>query len=118
MTKAEVNAYIHDTYDVEPSFLWKKYPGDYTFRHTGNNKWFGLIMTVEKRRLGTDEDGLTDILNVKADPDFISMVTQSRGYYPGYHMNKQHWLTVCLDGSVPDDQIMELIDTSFDRTKK
>ena len=117
MLKEEVNSYVREEYDIAPSYLWKRYPDDYTFRHKATNKWFGLIMTIDKRRLGIDGDGFIDILNVKADPDFISMVSQCRGYYPGYHMNKQHWLTVCLDGTVADEQVIELIDTSYEITK-
>jgi predicted DNA-binding protein (MmcQ/YjbR family) len=31
---------------------------------------------------------------------------------PGYHLNKRHWNTVALDGSVPDEELLELIDHS------
>ncbi|SRR5574344_2148347 len=117
MNRAEVDTYVYEEYGVKPSYLWKKYPEDYTFRHKGTNRWFGLIMTIEKRKIGINEDGLTDILNVKADPEFINMLTQCSGYYPGYHMNKQHWLTICLDGSIGDSQIRDLIDTSFEMTE-
>ena len=41
-----------------------------------------------------------------------------RGRYPaitpGYHLNKRHWNTVTLDGSVPDDEVLELVDHSYD----
>lgn len=35
------------------------------------------------------------------------------GVHPGYHMNKRHWITVDLDGSVPDGEIAQLIDQSY-----
>jgi predicted DNA-binding protein (MmcQ/YjbR family) len=41
-----------------------------------------------------------------------------RGRYaaitPGYHLNKRHWNTITLDGSVPDEDVLELIDHSYD----
>lgn len=33
---------------------------------------------------------------------------------PGYHLNKRHWNTVALDGSVPDEELLELIDHSYE----
>jgi predicted DNA-binding protein (MmcQ/YjbR family) len=32
---------------------------------------------------------------------------------PGYHLNKRHWNTIVLDGSVPDEEVEELIDHSY-----
>lgn len=37
---------------------------------------------------------------------------------PGYHMNKKHWITICLDGSVPIDDICRKIDESYLLAKK
>ena len=33
---------------------------------------------------------------------------------PGYHLNKRHWNTVALDGSVPEEELLELIDHSYE----
>jgi predicted DNA-binding protein (MmcQ/YjbR family) len=33
---------------------------------------------------------------------------------PGYHLNKRHWNTVILDGSLPDETILEMIEDSYD----
>jgi predicted DNA-binding protein (MmcQ/YjbR family) len=33
---------------------------------------------------------------------------------PGYHLNKRHWNTVELDDSVPDEELLDLIDHSYD----
>ena len=38
------------------------------------------------------------------------------GYFPAYHMNKTSWITVALDGSVPDDEVKLLLDMSFEAT--
>ena len=53
-------------------------------------------------------------LNLKCLPE---MGVIFRGAYasilPAYHMNKEHWLSVILDGSVPEDVILHLIDSSY-----
>ncbi|MBQ9994207.1 MAG: MmcQ/YjbR family DNA-binding protein, partial [Clostridia bacterium] len=38
--------------------------------------------------------------------------------FPGYHMNKEHWISVLMDGSVPTEQICWLVDMSYQMTKK
>lgn len=52
--------------------------------------------------------------NVKCDPE---VATDLRERYesvePGYHMNKKHWNTVIIDGSVPDKIILEWINDSY-----
>ncbi|HEY3957612.1 MAG TPA: MmcQ/YjbR family DNA-binding protein [Streptosporangiaceae bacterium] len=54
-------------------------------------------------------------ISLKCDPDFAeSLRDRYAGITPGYHLNKRHWNTVALDGSVPDDEVTELIDQSYD----
>ena len=54
-------------------------------------------------------------ISLKCDPALAAVL---RGRYaaitPGYHMNKRHWNTVTLDGSVPDEEVLELVDHSYD----
>ena len=52
------------------------------------------------------------MLNVKLDPVKIPVLEQADSFYPCYHMNRKHWITVALDGSVSDDYIMELLEES------
>ena len=58
-------------------------------------------------------------ITLKCDPDFALAL---RAKYPavtaGYHMNKRHWNTIMLDGSVPEDEILEMIDDSYDLVVK
>lgn len=54
-------------------------------------------------------------VNLKCDPE---RALELRGQYdavqPGYHMNKKHWNTVTIDGSIPDDEILGMIDHSYE----
>jgi len=53
-------------------------------------------------------------INLKCDPDrSIELREKYVGITAGYHMNKKHWNTVRMDGSVPDKLVEELIDHSY-----
>jgi predicted DNA-binding protein (MmcQ/YjbR family) len=54
-------------------------------------------------------------LNLKCDPDdALALREQYEAIQPGYHMNKKHWNTITIDGSLPDALVFELIDHSYD----
>jgi predicted DNA-binding protein (MmcQ/YjbR family) len=54
-------------------------------------------------------------VSLKCDPDLaVGLRGRYAGVTPGYHLNKRHWNTVTLDGSVPDEEVLELIDHSYD----
>ena len=54
------------------------------------------------------------MINLKIDDLFFrDMLIKEEGIMPAYHMNKQHWITVLLDGTVSDQRIHDLIDMSF-----
>lgn len=69
------------------------------------DKMFALY-TLAKAQLGQ--------LNLKCDPNEALFL---RDYFPavtpGYHMNKKHWNTVVLDGSVPERELQRMIDNSY-----
>lgn len=92
---------------------WQKYPDNITAKEPLSGKWFALFMKVRGNLIGLPSSAPVQIMNVKADPDFIHAINHSEGFAPAYHMNKEHWLTVRLDGSVPMDQVMDLIQGSY-----
>ncbi len=73
-------------------------------RHA-NGKMFAVVGS------GVDPGMIT----LKADPEHaIALVAEHTAITPGYHTNKRHWISVTLDGSVPDDLIRELIEDAYD----
>lgn len=57
---------------------------------------------------------LFDSVNLKCDPErAVELREQHEGISPGYHMNKRHWNTIRLDGSIPDPLLLELVDHSY-----
>ncbi len=112
--KKLVFAYIKKKYKLSPEYPWAKYDSNAVFRHSDNKKWFALVMEVGKDRLGLSGDGSVDVINLKIDDlMFRDMLLREKGILPAYHMNKKHWITVLLDGTVKADRVYELIDTSF-----
>ena len=64
------------------------------------------------------EDSLLS-MNLKCDPDLAMHLREFyKAVQPGYHMNKKHWNTIYLDGSVPDDEILAMINDSYDLVVK
>ena len=116
MNRQELEKYILDSYGVSPEYPWIKYPFFSVFRHESNNKWFAVIMTIDKSKLGINEDGQIDVVNLKCDTLMIGSVRLEKGVYPAYHMNKQNWITVALDNSADDDLVKMLADMSYELT--
>lgn len=53
-------------------------------------------------------------LNLKVDPDSRDFFRNAfESVIPGYHQNKEHWNTVIIDGSIPDDVIKDMIEISY-----
>lgn len=117
MTRNEVLHYVKERYGTEPEYPWQKTPTNAILRHDGNKKWYGAILTVAYARLGLAGEGNTDVLNVKCGPDWSYLYTREPGIVPGYHMNKQHWISILLDGTVSASRICALIELSYTLTK-
>ena len=78
--------------------------GDDTLVFKVNGKIFALV----------NLDGDLSI-NLKCDPALaIELRERYSSVTPGYHMNKKHWNTVIIDGSIPDKEIFSWIDHSYD----
>ena len=53
-------------------------------------------------------------ITLKCDPDLaLTLRHKYQAIQPGYHMNKEHWNTVTLDGTIPEDFILAMIDDSY-----
>lgn len=116
LNKQDFQKYIFEVYGVMPDFPWESNPTFAVYRHSNNRKWFALVMDIPKSRLGLREDGMIDVVNLKCDPVLIGSLRSEKGIFPAYHMSKDKWISVALDGSVDDEQIKMLLDMSFELT--
>ncbi len=109
---------ISEKYNDEFEFPWEKDEGAGIIRNPKTKKWYALIMDVDKSKIQKDKKGLVEIINLKLSKDHVIEITKLPDFYPAYHMNKNHWITVILDESVKDEKIMELIEESYDFSQK
>ena len=117
MTLDEVIAHIFSEYGTEPDC---PFPGDgrsAVFRHADNRKWFAITMTVPRRALGMPGDGQADVLNVKCDPVIIGSLRGKPGFLPAYHMIRDNWVSILLDGSAEAEDIAPLLALSWELTR-
>ncbi len=130
-------ASIESLYGDRPEHLFEKYPEIAVFRDQRVKKWYSAVMAVSAGQLQTkkqtdkqkavkepeteqnqpavnpadryDAKASVEIMNLKLAPENVERLQKVPGYYPAYHMNKKHWITVLLDGTLPDEDILALI---------
>ncbi|MNP56701.1 hypothetical protein D3C76_1514490 [compost metagenome] len=106
MTKDEIIDYC-----LSYSSSYEDHPfgeGWSAIRHNGNKKIFALIFNHAEHLC----------VNLKCEPERADFL---RGLFeevkPGYHMNKEHWNTLILDGKLPEHEIHDMVKFSFELTK-
>lgn len=105
--------YVREKYHNEPEYLWERFPSNAVWRRADNEKWYGALLVIPRAKLGTDSTETVDILDLRMKPENIESLVDGKHYFPGYHMNKRNWITICLDGSVPLEEIYNRIDLSY-----
>lgn len=116
MDRSEILNYITEKYSVQADYPFMQYPDVAVFRHANNKKWFAVVMSVQKSKMGMGGDGSVDILNLKCGPILAGSLRGEKGFYPAYHMSKTNWISALLDGTADYEKIKWLIDISFDLT--
>lgn len=115
--REKIFAYIKKKYKTAPEYPWAKDSTSAVFRHSDNKKWFALVMYVGRNKLGLSGEGYVDVINLKIDDMmFRDTLVREKGIFPAYHMNKQHWITVLLDGTVEEEKTCDLIAASYSAT--
>ena len=113
----EIIDYINNKYGDELEFLWEKSPKNAVVRRKSTKKWYAAILTISKRKIGLNSDEIIEVINLHNSPEEIEKLIDNKKYFPAYHMNKKHWCTICLDGTVELKEIYKLIDISYELAK-
>ncbi len=113
MTRDEVAQHITARYDAESGNFFAKDSSVIVFMRTDNKKWFAATKNIGRRYLGIGKDGRIDILNVKLQPHVVASLRKREGFLPAWNMNQNNWVTILLDGTVPDEEILAYLDSSF-----
>lgn len=109
----KIIGYARAKYGGEPEFLWEKYSDTSVLRRKDNGKWYAALMCIKREKLGLNEDGFVEIIDVRVNPEDMEKLVDGKRFFAGYHMNKKHWLTALLDGSVPVETLYGLVDGSY-----
>ena len=113
----EIITYVKNKYGDELEFLWEKSPKNAVVRRKSSNKWYAVILTIPKRKIGLKSDEVIEVINLHNIPKEIEKLIDYKRYFPAYHMNKKHWCTICLDGTIELKEIYKKIDISYELAK-
>lgn len=76
-----------------------------------------LLMTVPTEKLGVAATQVYTVVNIKAQPEQVGALRQQAEVFPAYHMNKEHWVSVRIDGSLPEEWVLQWVDDSYRLTQ-
>jgi predicted DNA-binding protein (MmcQ/YjbR family) len=105
--RSQVITYCSNLKDVYEDYPFHD-PNWTVMRHKENKKVFAWIY---------EKDGLIWV-NVKCDPEWRDFFRDAfPSVVPAYHLNKEHWNSIILDGTVPENDIKRMIEESYELTK-
>ena len=109
----QVIKYIKKKYGDDLEYLWEKFDNNAIWRNKYNSKWYGLLVSLPKSKIGIKSEEMTEIIDLRYQKESILNIIDYKTIYPGYHMNKNSWITIELNDSVDIKTIFELIDNSY-----
>ena len=116
--KLRLMEYCERKFGTEPEAPWKDSPDAYTFKTAKRNKWYALFMTIPYKSLGLVAKGTLDVVNIKLPPEKVLDLIDRVHFYPAYHMNKKHWITIVLDKEVDEPLVQQLLEESYGLVEK
>lgn len=111
-----IMAQVQEKYGNQLEHLWEKSPDTAVLRHEGNQKWYAVLMRIPWDKLEKGREGLVEAVNIKHDQ--VADLLSKRGIYPAFHMNKRYWISLTLDDSLSDDDVLDLLEISWNLTLK
>ena len=75
-------------------------------------KWYALILPLKLGQLGvtgSEAEKAVEVVNLKVDPADMEGLLALPGVYPSYHMSKKSWISLVLEGALPDEKVWELV---------
>lgn len=107
---------IKEKYGVEPEKNKDGFGTNGVFRNPVTRKWIGLVMYKKRLNVTGDSDEKVEYLNLnfKQDADLY----QREGIYHPYKKQNKHWIVVIMDDSLSDQEIMDLVDVSYEKSNQ
>ena len=109
----EIVAYVKNKYGDELEFLWEKSPKNAVIRRKSSNKWYAVILTISKRKIGLDSDKIIEVINLHNSEEEIKKLIDCKKYFPAYHMNKKHWISIALNVCKDEAFIQKCVINSY-----
>ncbi|SEH94733.1 yjbr [Akkermansia glycaniphila] len=106
-------AYVQASYGDDLEYLWRRSPESAVVRRRDSRKWYAVFLMVPRLKLGGDSGEPVEVLNLRLDPCELERYVDGVSRFPAYHMNKKSWVSLCLDGSVPFEELAERLDASY-----
>ena len=107
---------VQEKYENQLEYLWEKSPDTAVLRHDDNQKWYAVLMKISWEKLDKSREGQVEVVNLKHDQ--VADLLVEKGIYPAFHMNKRYWISLPLDDTLSDEQILELFERSWFLTSK
>ena len=107
---------VQEKYGNQLEYLWEKSPDTAVLRHEDNKKWYAVLMRIPWDKLEKGREGLVEAVNLKHDQ--VADLLSKKGIYPAFHMNKRYWISLTLDDSLSDDDVLDLLEISWNLTLK
>ena len=111
-----IMALVQEKYGNQLEYLWEKSPDTAVLRHEDNQKWYAILMRIPWDRLDKGREGLVEAVNLKHD--CVADLLSQKGIYPAFHMNKRYWISLALDDSLSDNEVLDLLEISWNLTLK
>ena len=107
---------VQEKYGNQLEYVWEKSPDTAVLRHEDSKKWYAVLMRIPWDRLDNGREGLVEAVNLKHDQ--VAHLLSQKGIYPAFHMNKRYWISLALDDSLSDDEVLDLLEISWKLTLK
>ena len=107
---------VQEKFENQLEYLWEKSPDTAVLRHDDNQKWYAVLMKTSWEKLDKAREGHVEVVNLKHDQ--VANLLLEKGIYPAFHMNKRYWISLPLDDTLSDEQIVKLFEKSWFLTSK
>lgn len=107
--------FLHSEFSTLGDRPWSD-EGDFksTVYRCPSGKWFALVMEIKFKNLGFESEEQVWAVNLKADAEKISDLTDKKSIFPAYHMNKKYWITVLLTAVTDFERLCDLTRRSYE----
>ena len=111
-----IMAQVQEKYGDQLEYLWEKSPDTAVLRHEDSQKWYAVLMRISWDRFDKAREGQVEAVNLKHDQ--VADLLSQKGIYPAFHMNKRYWISLALDETLSDDEVLDLLEISWNLTLK